>query len=333
VVATVAVVGAVNADYIVRVGRLPQPGETVSGGRLTVRPGGKGANQAHAAGRLGANVVLVASVGTDQAAADERAAMAADGVSSAGLVVSPEPTGVAVILVDAHGENSIAVAPGANESLTEGLVAERLRDGLGPGDVVLISLEVPLAAAVAAAEAAAAAGALLVVNPAPAQSLPGALLRDAVLTPNEGEVRKLVPDAAGEDAAVAALLGQGARAVVVTRGSDGACLHYADGPTVHVATPAVDVVDTVGAGDAFNGALAWSLARGAPLDAALRAATAAGAAACTGTGARDALPTPEVLATLLGPTAFAAATHPASPIPASPRQRPLPQEKNMRDTS
>jgi ribokinase len=312
-VARVGVVGAVNADYIVRVDRLPQPGETVSGGRLTVRPGGKGANQAHAAGRLGADVILVASVGTDQVAADERKAMAADGVSADGLTVSDEPTGIAVILVDAHGENSIAVAPGANESLTAGVVAERLNGPIGPGDVVLVSLEVPLAAAVAGAEAAAAVGALLVLNPAPAQSLPAALLRDAVLTPNEGEVRRLVPDAGDEEAAIAALLGQGARAVVVTRASEGASLHRPGTPTVHAAPPAVDVVDTVGAGDAFNGALAWSLARGAPMDAALRAATAAGAAACTGTGARDALPTSEVLATLLGPTAYAAATHPLDP--------------------
>jgi ribokinase len=306
----VGVVGAVNADYIVRVERLPRPGETVTGGRLSVRPGGKGANQAHAAGRLGAAVRLVASVGADEAARAERAALAADGVAADGLAVSGEPTGLAVILVDAQGENSIAVAPGANELLTAAHVTGALAGWLEPGGVVLVSLEVPVAAAVAGARAAAGAGALAVVNPAPARPLPGALLEDAVLTPNEGEVRGLVPGAGTEQAAVCGLLAAGARAVIVTRGRRGASIFATASPASHVPSPAVRVVDTVGAGDAFNGALAWSLACGAPLEAAVTAATAAGAAACTGTGARDALPTPAALTDLLGAAAFAAASRP-----------------------
>jgi ribokinase len=306
----VGVVGSVNADYIVRVDRLPKPGETVTGGRLSVRPGGKGANQAHAAGRLGADVLLVASVGADEAAAAERAALAADGVAPGGLVTSGEPTGLAVVLVDAQGENSIAVAPGANELLTAAYVKDRLAGWLDPGAVVLISLEIPVAAAVAGAEAAAAAGALAVVNPAPARPLPGALLRGVLLTPNEGEVRCLVPGADTETAAVSRLLAAGARAVIVTRGHRGASLFRTASPPAHVPAPAVRVVDTVGAGDSFNGALAWSLACGAPLEAAVTAATAAGAAACTGTGARDALPTPAALTDLLGAAAFAAASRP-----------------------
>src|SRR5579875_710275 len=219
--ARVGVVGAVNADYIVRVDRLPQPGETVGGGQLSVRPGGKGANQAHAAGRLGADVLLVGSVGDDEAAARERAALATDGVSADGLAVDTAPTGVAVILVDAHGENSIAVAPGANESLTAGTVTRRLHGWLETGSVVLVSLEVPIEAAVAGAEAAAAAGALVLVNPAPARPLPGPLLRGAVLTPNEGEVRRLVPEAGSEQEAISALFGAGAAGLVVTRGERG----------------------------------------------------------------------------------------------------------------
>jgi ribokinase len=174
--------------------------------------------------------------------------------------------------------------------------------------VVLISLEVPLPAAVAAAQTAASAGALTVVNPAPAQPLPEALLRGVVLTPNDGEVRRLVPDAGDEETAIARLLASGARAVIVTRGSSGASLYRQGEPPTHAPTPKVKVVDTVGAGDAFNGALAWSLACGAPLDAALHAATAAGAAACTAVGAREALPTPEILATLLPPATYTAAT-------------------------
>ena len=120
----------------------------------------------------------------------------------------------------------------------------------------------------------------------------------------------MVPEAAGEQAAVSRLLDCGARAVVVTRGSRGATIFAAAQPPVTIGAPSVDVVDTVGAGDAFNGALAWSLACGAPLPAAVTAAAAAGAAACTGTGARDALPTPAGLAALLGPHAFAAASRP-----------------------
>jgi ribokinase len=306
----VAVAGSVNADYIIRVGRLPGPGETVTGGRLVVRPGGKGANQAHAAARLGAEVRLVACVGTDEAAQTERAALAASGVDTAGLVSCDDaPTGLAVVLVDASGENAIAVAPGASERLTPTLVTGRLDGWLEAGSVLLCSLEIPVEAAAAAARAAAAAGALLVVNPAPARPLPDALLRGAVLTPNEGELRRLVPGAAGEDAVLSRLLDSGARAVIVTRGSRGASMYRTAPPPVHIPALSVAVADTVGAGDAFNGALAWSLACGAALEAAVTAATAAGAAAVTGAGARGALPDRAGLAALLGEAAFAAASH------------------------
>jgi ribokinase len=132
-----------------------------------------------------------------------------------------------------------------------------------------------------------------------------------VLTPNEGELASLVPAAPSEDAAIHCLLDSGARAILVTRGSRGATLHRRATPPVAIPAPEVTVADTVGAGDAFNGALAWSLASGAELTAAATAAVAAGAAACTGTGARAALPSPATLATLLTPAAFAAATHPA----------------------
>jgi ribokinase len=304
----VAVAGSVNSDYIVRLDRLPGPGETVTGGRLTVRPGGKGANQAHAAARLGADVLLVASVGTDPAAQAERAALAADGVRTCGLVACPDtPTGLAVVLVDSSGENAIAVAPGANERLTPALVTGPLDGWLEAGSVLLCSLEIPVETAVAAAQAAAAAGALPVINPAPARPLPDALLRGAVLTPNEGELRRLVPGAVGEDTVISRLLDAGTRAVIVTRGSRGASIYRAATPPVHIPAPRVEVADTVGAGDAFNGALAWSLASGADLEAAVTAATAAGAAAVTGAGARDALPDRAALAALLGEAAFAAA--------------------------
>jgi ribokinase len=319
-VGQVIVVGSVNADYVMRVGHLPAPGETVTGGRLEILPGGKGANQAHAAARLGAAVRLVAAVGTDAAGDEARADLAAAGIDAAGLVRGDDPTGIAVILVDAAGENVIAVAPGANDSLTAEVTRARLADRLDADTVILASLEIPLAAVVAAGTAAAAAGATLVINPAPGRVLPPELLRGTLLTPNEGEILLLAPatphetadpgqtadpsgpdDSAGPDdsggtagvdeaAAVAYLLAAGVRAVIVTRGARGASVFRPDAEPADVPAPRVEVVDTVGAGDAFNGALVTALAGGLPLETAVAAAVLAGALACTGAGARQALP-------------------------------------------
>jgi ribokinase len=296
-VGQVIVIGSVNTDYSVRIGRLPRPGETVTGGRLEILPGGKGANQAHAAARLGAGVTLVAAIGTDAAGESALADLAGAGIDTGALVRSGAPSGFAMILVDAAGENMIAVAPGANEQLAAAQVTERLAGRLTAGTVVLASLEVPLAAVLAAAAAAAAAGAVLIVNPAPGQLLPPQLLPGAIVTPNEGEILLVAPDgpddaddAAGEAAAVAYLLGCGAQAVIITRGSRGATIFRDGRDPVDVAAPVVDVVDTVGAGDAFNGALATALAAQLPLETAVAAAVQAGAAACTGAGARQALP-------------------------------------------
>jgi ribokinase len=296
----VVVVGSVNGDYVVRVSRLPQPGETVTGGHLATSPGGKGANQAHAAARLGAAVSFIGAVGEDQTGDEERAAMRADGIDISGLAGCDGPSGMAMILVDSAGENMIAVAPGANDLITAQTVTARLDGVLDRSSVVLASLEVPLAAVGAAAGAAAAAGATMILNPAPAQPLPGTLLPGLVLTPNEGEIRQLVPAAADEQAAAATLLRAGARAVVITRGSRGATLLRPGAEPVHRPAPRVDVVDTVGAGDAFNGALAAGVAAGLPLEDGLARAVAAGAAACTGAGARSALPTAAQVAALLG---------------------------------
>lgn len=306
----VVVVGSVNADYVMRVGRLPRAGETVTGGRLTTHLGGKGANQAHAAARLGATVCLIAAVGRDAAAQAERTALVEDGVGIDGLIESDGPTGAAVIMVEASGDNRIAVAGGANDLLDAESVRARIgacgqhgargrngtvrparrAHGLGTADVVLTCLEVPLEAVIAAAAAAAAAGSTMVINPAPGMPLPPETVRGAVLTPNESEVRQLVPAARDVPSAVSALLGLGARAVVVTMGEDGAMLFRAAAPAVHLPAPRVNVVDTVGAGDAFNGALAAALADGLGLMGAAELGVLAGAAACTGAGARAALP-------------------------------------------
>jgi ribokinase len=339
-VGQVIVVGSVNTDYSVRISHLPRPGETVTGGRLEILPGGKGANQAHAAARLGAAITLIAAVGTDAAGDSARRDLAGAGIDITALMRSSAPSGFAMILVDSAGENMIAVAPGANEQLSAAAVRERLATRLTAGTVVLASLEVPLAAVTAAAGAAADAGASMVINPAPGQVLPAAMLRGAIVTPNEGEILRVAPPATGaaatgsaaagtaavsagtagvaaagaaatgaaaggaaaagaaaagtstpdEDAAVAYLLGSGARAVIITRGSRGASVFRAGQAPLDVPAPRVEVVDTVGAGDAFNGALATALAAGLALETAVAVAVQAGAAACTGAGARQALP-------------------------------------------
>jgi ribokinase len=318
-VGQVIVVGSVNTDYAVRIGHLPRPGETVTGGQLEILPGGKGANQAHAAARLGAAVTLVAAIGTDAAGDGARADLVAAGIDTSCLIRSAAPSGVAMILVDGAGENMIAVAPGANERLSAANVRELLTGRVTAGAVLLASLEVPLEAVTAAAAVAAAAGAVLVINPAPGQVLPPEMLRGAILTPNEGEVLRLAPpapdppgtdvaagpdpahepDAApgpdpaagpGEAAAVGYLLDAGAQAVIVTRGSRGATIFRPGQAALDVPAPQVEVVDTVGAGDAFNGALATALAAELALETAVAAAVRAGAAACTGAGARQALP-------------------------------------------
>jgi ribokinase len=295
-VAQVIVVGSVNADYSVRISHLPQPGETVTGGTLAVMQGGKGANQAHAAARLGAAVSFVAAVGDDSAGDSAAADLASAGIDLGGLLRSGEPTGVAVILVDAEGENMIAVAPGANAGLTAADVTRLLDGRITADSVVLACLEVPLATVTAAARAAAAGGATMVINPAPGQPLPAGLVAGAILTPNEGELLRLpgqdgaAQDAAGEQAAVDWLLAAGARAVIVTRGSRGATLFRAGHEPASFPAPRIEVVDTVGAGDAFNGGLATALAAGLSLETAVTVAVAAGAAACTGAGPRQALP-------------------------------------------
>jgi ribokinase len=287
----VIVVGSINADYVVRVGHLPRPGETVAGGVLAIQPGGKGANQAHAAARLGASVTMIGAIGADAAGRDERAALALAGVDTSVLLQCDGPSGVAMIFVDTAGENMIASAPGANSQLSGESVTARLSGRIGGRSVLLVSLEIPLEAVAAAATTARSAGATVIINPAPGRPLPPDLLAGTIVTPNEGEIRLVAPDSVDEETAIATVLDAGARAVVVTRGAAGASLYEPGQPEDRVSAPDVDVVDTVGAGDAFNGALAVGLSEGKDLRQSVRWAVIAGAAACTGPGARGALPT------------------------------------------
>lgn len=288
-VARVIVVGSANVDHVWRGTRLPAPGETVTDGEYVRVFGGKGANQA--AARLGAETHLVACVGADDLGDAVRADLVARGVDCSCLSRSESaPTGVALINVDARGENTVAVAPGANHHLVSAEAVAAVDALARPGDVVLCSLELEVGVVVAALGTARRRGATTVLNPAPVR--PGVercVANCSVVVPNEHEARQL-----GD---ADALLAAGAGAVVVTLGANGAIVHRAGVRNVTVAGFAVDALDTTGAGDAYCGALAWSLAGGAPLEVAVRRACAAGALASRALGAREAQATAaEVLA-------------------------------------
>jgi ribokinase len=277
----VAVVGSINLDLVVAVQRHPAPGETVIGGDRRELPGGKGANQAVAAARLGARVSMVGRVGADEAGRRLRANLEAEGVDAAHVREHGQaPTGVALIAVDAEGENTIVVSPGANARVGERDVAGA-REVLAAAKVTLVQHEVPPEAVRAAI---AAAGGTVVLNPAPARALDGAV---DVLAPNRGELEALAGRGGDPEALARGL--QGARAVVVTLGADGALVVEGD-RAERVAAPAVRAVDTTGAGDAFCGALAQALAEGAALVEAARWAVRAAAVSVTREGAQGGLP-------------------------------------------
>lgn len=282
----VVVVGSANADLVVQVGRHPAPGETVLGSDLAVYPGGKGANQAVAAARLGARVALLGRVGTDGHGRLLRESLRRDGVELSHLHDTPAASGVAMIAVGPRGDNSIIVAPGANSLLSEDDVwgaAPLLRSA----PIVSLQLEIPMPAVLAAARLARRA----VLNLSPATPVPDELL--ALCDPlvvNEHEAA-LVLGGMGDAAQQAkALLALGPRSVVITLGADGA-VTAEDGAVQPVPSPRVAPVDTTGAGDAFAGALAWRLARGDALADAAAFAARVGAATVRRPGAQNSYPT------------------------------------------
>jgi ribokinase len=292
----VVVIGSSNLDFTVVVPRLPQPGETVSGGQLVVSPGGKGANQAVAARRLGAEVRFVTLIGTDVPGDRVLAALSAAGLPADGLLRTDEAaTGVALITVDGAGRNQIAVAPGANHRLTPERAASRA-GALAWADLVLLQLETPIETVRWALQEARRLGKTTVLNPAPARVLPlppDVLRLVDYLTPNEHEAALLtgraVESPGDAERAGRALLAAGVGTAVVTLGAAGA-VAVGPGGCIQARGFTVSPIDTVGAGDAFAGALATLLAARAPLVEALDVANAAGALACTRRGAMDALP-------------------------------------------
>lgn len=287
----VVVVGSANVDLVVPVEALPRPGQTVLGGDHLRAPGGKGANQAVAAARLGRTVAMVGRVGDDDLGAQLLAELASAGVDTTHLDVVPAvPTGIALIVVDTAGENTIAVSPGANARLTPDDV-EAAAGFLDAAAVTLVQFEVPVETVAAAV---AAAGGIVVCNPAPAAQLPLTFLdRVDVLVPNRGELATLAgvaePQSIG-DVVTAVRRLRGGAATVVTLGRDGALL--IDGDIVErVPAVPVEAVDTTGAGDAFCGGLADALARGVGLLEATRWAVRVAAMATTRRGAQPGLPT------------------------------------------
>lgn len=280
---TVAVVGSINRDLVVEVERFPLPGETVRASGLRFGHGGKGANQATGVALLGRSVSLIGRVGADDSGADLLAVLDRDGVNVEGVTHDDaEPSGTAIVMVDASGENAIIAGPGANGRVAVEDVEARA-DVVRNAAVVLLQLEIPLEAVVAAASM---AEGVVVLNPAPASPLPPKLLAAVdVLVPNCGELEALTgsPDPASAS-------GLEIPATVVTLGAGGAAIVDASGLEV-IPAPHVGVVDTTGAGDAFCAALADGLAGEADLRGAVLRAVAAGALATTALGARSALPT------------------------------------------
>jgi len=292
----VAVVGSLNLDHTVRVARLARPGESLVGDLVSTAPGGKGANQAVAAARLGARAALIGCLGTD-AAGDVlwQALTAEPRLDVAGVTRVHGPTGTAFVTIDDAGANTVVSARGANASLDEAHVHRHGRS-IADADVVLLTLGVPEDAVRAAVEIARSVDTLVVLDPAPADEVPDDVLRcDDVCTPNETEIERLTGLAAGDDAGVRraadALLARGCGAVVVTLGARGAHLVTADGRARRYAPVPVSVVDPTGAGDACAGALAAALARGLAIEDAVADAVVAGALATTRLGALMAMPT------------------------------------------
>jgi ribokinase len=334
----VIVVGSVNVDLVVRAARLPSPGETVTGGTFERHHGGKGGNQAVAAARLGRPTLFVGAVGDDPFGGEARQALAAEHVDVSRLsTIRGAATGVAVILVDERAENMIGVASGANAGLEPGMVAEAI-GRLGPldGDVVLVCHEIPTATVAEALRVGRAAGATTVLNPAPASGLDAATLALAdVTTPNRSELAMLVRDVVGEAAArqaasdpvgaarrlLAALPGSRDASIVVTLSAAGARIVRSEG-IVEIPAPVVAAIDSTGAGDAFNGALAAALAERRSLEDACRRAVAAGALATTRAGAREGMPGAAAFRAFLGepepePRPTVGPETPADPPPAA----------------
>jgi ribokinase len=290
----ITVIGSTNTDMVVVTETLPRPGETLLGGRFFMNAGGKGANQAVAASRLGGNVNFIAKTGNDVFGRQARELFNKEGIDTRSVFTDNETaSGVALINVDNHGENCIAVAPGANDRLTPNDIQSAEKQ-ISEAEIVLLQLEIPLETVEYAVKLAFEAGKKTVLNPAPARQLPEHLYKQLFLiTPNETEAEVLtgvrVKDESSAQRAAEILISKGTRHVIITLGSKGAYL-YSGGAGHNVPAPKVNAVDTTAAGDVFNGALCVALAENRSLEEAVRFAIKAASISVTRMGAQASAP-------------------------------------------
>jgi ribokinase len=291
---SIIVVGSSNTDMVIQTDKFPQPGETLLGGKFFMFPGGKGANQAVSAARLGGKVTFIAKTGNDIFGKQALQQFANEGIRC-DLIVEDDknPSGVALITVDEKGENTIVVAQGANGALTVNDIM-RSENEIANGDFILMQLEIPLPTVIYVAETCSKAGIKVILNPAPAMTLPRDIFNYLYcITPNETEAESLtgisITDMHSTEKAAMDLLSKGVQNVVITLGSKGAYLLNSAGGK-HIAAPVVKAVDTTAAGDVFNGALVVALSEGKTFAEAVTFANNAAALSVTKMGAQSSAP-------------------------------------------
>ena len=291
-------------DMVVRVGQMPAPGQTVPGEGFALSPGGKGANQAVAAARAGANCIMLARVGDDPFGHKLKEILVAEGVDCENVLATPDAsTGTAMIMVDRLGENSIVICGGANLALSPDDVFP-CADLFERADIVILQLEIPLPTVRAAMDLARRHNCKIVLDPSPIPArLPDELFAVDIITPNALEAEQITGISAAEERAdrqvASQLVERGARAAVLKIGARGSLLVAADGEIAKVEPYHVTIVDSTGAGDAFTGNLAAAVAAGKSLPEAAKIANAAGALACTKFGAQSAIPTMDEIRMLM----------------------------------
>jgi ribokinase len=290
----IIVIGSSNTDMVIKSKKHPLPGETILGGTFLMNPGGKGANQAVAAARLGGNVIFVAKTGNDLFGEEALHTFTKEGINADYLVKDPKnPSGVALITVDEYGENAIVVAPGSNGTLSAYDINEEVF-GSDPSDIFLMQLEIPVSTVEFVAEKAASKGNRVILNPAPARKLSEELLHCLYLiTPNENEAENItgikVTDVVSAELAAKELHSMGVKNVVITLGASGSYL-FSDTESKLISVVPVKAVDTTAAGDIFNGALAVAIAEGKGLEDSVKFANSAAAISVTRMGAQASAP-------------------------------------------